>query len=185
MKKTIVKGHTVVVFADETDLQYGETQGYVWALAGKRVWIPMGNYRQSQTYYGALELLTRRFHLRAYSSANGENTVRFLGELLSQFPLASKLIVIWDGARFHTSQLVSAFLAQLNTGLPPCQWRIECILLAPNAPEQNPVEDCWLKAKNFVRQHGRVHTCFKQVCECFEQAFRVLSFNFNKLNWYF
>jgi transposase len=131
----------------------------------------MGNHCQSQTYYGALELLKGRFCLRAYAAANGENTVDFLCELLQEFPLACKLVVIWDGARFHTGQVVAAFLSELNRGLPPCRWLIECVLLAPNAPEQNPVEDCWLKAKNFVRRHSRTLYSFGHVRLCFERAF--------------
>ncbi|MBW4539458.1 MAG: transposase [Myxacorys chilensis ATA2-1-KO14] len=29
---------------------------------------------------------------------------------------------------------------------------IYCICFAPNAPEQNPIEDVWLQAKNYLRQ---------------------------------
>jgi putative transposase len=36
---------------------------------------------------------------------------------------------------------------------------INCILFAPNAPEQNPVEDIWLQGKNLLRK-------FAYRCKC-------------------
>ncbi len=35
-------------------------------------------------------------------------------------------------------------------------WSILCIPFAPNAPDQNPVEDIWLQGKNYLRK------CFAQ-----------------------
>jgi len=40
----------------------------------------------------------------------------------------------------------------VNKGKPPEKWQINCILFAPNAPQQNPVEDIWLQAKNLLRK---------------------------------
>jgi transposase len=185
MKKAIADGQTVVLFVDECHLRHNQSCGYVWSLRGQRVSVPMFNHAQSQTYYGALDLLTRRFYLRACGVADSENTVDFLCFLLENFPDAQRLVVIWDGARFHTGTVVSAFLTELNDGLLPSQWLLECVRLAPNAPAQNPVEDCWLKAKNFVRRHVQAQFGFKHICQLFEQAFRLLSFEFNKLDWCF
>jgi len=60
--------------------------------------------------------------------------------------------LIWDGAGYHTSDEFKEFLASVNDNHQPEQWQITCILFAPNAPEQNPVEDVWLQAKNFLRK---------------------------------
>ncbi len=45
------------------------------------------------------------------------------------------------------------FLLELNGDKKPDNWSINCILFAPNAPQQNPVEDIWLQAKNFLRKY--------------------------------
>jgi hypothetical protein len=37
------------------------------------------------------------------------------------------------------------FLEQVKEGLPQQDWKITCIRLAPNVPEQNPVEAVWLQ----------------------------------------
>ena len=43
------------------------------------------------------------------------------------------------------------------------KWSITCILFAPNAPQENPVEDIWLPAKNFLKKYGYLCRSFKIV----------------------
>jgi DDE superfamily endonuclease len=148
--------------------------------------VPMINERHSKTFYGALDLLTQEFHLKEFDWANMENTVLFLRWLMEEiYPQANTIYIIWDGASFHTGQVVSALLDSVNQGLKKSKWKIHCLLLAPNAPDQNPVEDCWLKAKNYVRKHIHENLNFSQVIQCFKKAFNELDFDFNKLQWYF
>jgi transposase len=64
----------------------------------------------------------------------------------------SRLTIIWDGASYHKSPEFREYLDLVNKGKPPEKWQINCILFAPNAPEQNPVEDIWLQAKNILRK---------------------------------
>jgi putative transposase len=181
----IEKGETVVLFLDECHLVHGDAQGYAWGKVGERIEIPMLNERRSQTYYGALELLEKTFHVLPYDRANGANTVDFVQCLGDEFPHARRIVLIWDGAPWHRHGEMKAFLESINGGLKKNDWTLHCLLFAPNAPEQNPVEDCWLKAKNYVRQHLLELKSFKQVCDFFIQAFKELSFDFNKINWYY
>jgi len=167
-------------------LKHGDSAGYVWGHKGHRVTIPMMNERHSKTFYGALDLFSREFLLQPHDWANMENTVKFLKWLLEEkYPTAKRIFIIWDGASFHTGQLVKDFLLSVNQGLKKSQWKLHCLLFAPNAPDQNPVEDCWLKAKNFVRKHIRDNLTFAQTVHCFKNAFNELDFNFNKLQWYY
>jgi len=50
-----------------------------------------------------------------------------------------------------------------NGDKKPENWSINCILFAPNAPQQNPVEDIWLQAKNFLRKYWYLCMSFKIV----------------------
>jgi transposase len=97
---------------------------------------------------------------------------------------AKQIFVIWEGASFHTGKLVQEFLQSLNQGLKKSQWRLHCLLFAPNAPDQNPVEDCWLKGKNFVRRNILQNATFAKTVQCFKNAFKELDFDFGKLKWY-
>jgi transposase len=148
--------------------------------------VPMMNERHSKTFYGALDLQSQDFHLQQYEWANMENTVKFLKWLLEEkYSHAKQIFIIWDGASFHTGKLVQEFLHSVNQGLKKRKWKLNCILFAPNAPDQNPVEDCWLKAKNFVRENILQNDSFSKTVQCFKNGFNELSFDFGKLQWYY
>lgn len=72
----------------------------------------------------------------------------------------------------------------MNQGLEAKDWKVTCIALAPNAPDQNPVEDVWLKGKNFLRQHFYENKTFEQVKKCFFNFLDNQVFNFGKVKWY-
>ena len=57
----------------------------------------MVNERQRQTYFGALNYLTKEFFVKAYTKGNSEFTVDFLQELRFAYP-KQRLAIFWDGA---------------------------------------------------------------------------------------
>jgi transposase len=54
-------------------------------------------------------------------------------------------------------------IAEKDTRLKQEDWSLTCVLFAPNAPDQNPVEDIWLKAKIWLRKYWYRFTSFSQV----------------------
>jgi transposase len=79
---------------------------------------------------------------------------------------------------------MQAYLQEVNHGLEPPAWKITCELFAPHAPDQNPVEDIWLKGKNFLRKYFYKHTTFAQVKQAFLHFLHTTKFDFPKLQWY-
>lgn len=142
----IVSGRMSVFFLDECHLLWGDVCGYVWGKSNTRIEVPITNERQKQTYYGALDYFNQEFLLQAYPRANSEHTISFLAYLQAQRP-HQRLAIIWDGASYHRSTEVKDYLQSLNTARAQQSWQLTCIRFAPNAPEQNPVEDIWLQAK--------------------------------------
>jgi transposase len=125
-----------------------------------------------------------QFYLRPYERANGHYTVTFLRYLQRLYP-DQQLVIFWDGATYHRYGERIDFLQQVNQGLAKHQWKVTCILLAPHAPQGNPVEDVWLKAKTFVPQHFHVATSFKKVKQLFVRAIESEPyFDFPKLDQY-
>jgi len=173
----------VVYMIDECHLLWGDICGYVWGKSNMRVEIPVVNERERQTYYGALNFYTREFIVQEYEKGNSENTVSFLKYLQSQH-LNSRIVIIWDGASYHRSKEIQDFLAEVNSNLEPLAWKITCIRFAPNAPEQNPVEDVWLKVKNFLRKYWYLCNSFAIMKWLFCFFFCGEKFDFSKLNWY-
>gem|GEM_PF-2297488 len=60
--------------------------------------------------------------------------------------------MILDGASYHRSSEFKAYLDTINQGLNENEYKVTCLRFAPNDPTQNPVEDIWLHAKNFIRE---------------------------------
>ncbi len=59
----------------------GGLVGEAWGKSKEPVEIPINNYQDRPTYYGALNLLESDLILEKYSTGNGENTVKFVENL--------------------------------------------------------------------------------------------------------
>jgi len=68
----------------------------------------------------------------------------------------------------HRSVELKTYLQTVNQDWAQDMWAITCTRFAPNAPEQNPVEDLWLQAKRFVRQYYHLRKSFAVVKFLFE-----------------
>ncbi|MEG4115252.1 MULTISPECIES: IS630 family transposase [unclassified Microcoleus] len=180
-REAIESGTLVVYLIDECHLLWGDVCGYLWGKRNERIEIPLVNEREKQTYYGAINLLRKQLVLREYASANSENTVAFLKDLQSLNPAARHLI-IWDGASYHRYKEMKAYLEEINLGKEKDEWPLTCILFAPNAPEQNPVEDIWLNAKTWLRKFGKRLSSFSLVKWFFNFTIQEQSFDFPKLH---
>jgi transposase len=154
-----------------------------WGKRNAPIVVPMTNERQRQTYYGALNLLTREFHLYEASAGNGVNTVAYIQWCQTLYP-DKQLVYLWDGASYHRGEEMQKFLAETNAGLAEPDWKVACMRFAPNAPEQNPAEDVWLKGKTHLRKHFALNKTFAQVKHCFSSFLKALRFTSTKFSWY-
>lgn len=145
--------------------------------------MPIQNQKERQTYFGAIDYFSKEFIVKEYSAGNGENTIDFI-KYLQNLREESRIAIFWDGARYHSSAEVKDFLASQNDGLEKSEWKVHCEKLAPNAPEQNPVEDIWLQAKNFLRKFWILSKNFKIARWLFGFFLDFQKFNFPKLKEY-
>lgn len=176
-------GRLVVFFVDECHLLWGDVCGYVWGKTNIRIEIPIQNQRERQTYFGGLNYQTKEFIIREYSTGNSVWTVAFIKDLQSQCP-GQRIAVIWDGASYHKSAELKAFLTEVNDGYEASMRQVTCILFAPNAPQQNPVEDVWLQAKNFLRKFWHLCKSFPVIKWLFKFFTAHQKFDFPKLQQY-
>lgn len=179
----IEAGSLVVYIIDECHLLWNDICGYRWNLIKDPLKIALDGSKERQTYYGALNLIDSEFILEAYKAGNGECTVKFIKKLM-KLNKSAKLLIIWDGASYHRSQEMQAFLAQQNQGLPENEWRISCELFAPYAPEENPVEAIWLQLKSLLRRFYRFGKSFKIVKRLFQIFADLKLFNFPNFGKY-
>jgi transposase len=168
---------------DECHLVWGDVWGLVGGKRHTAIEGPMTNERPRQTYYGAINLGTRAVHLQERPGGEGASTVAYI-RWCQELYAAKKLLFLGDGASYHRGAERQPFLAQENAGLTEEDWKVTCLLFAPNAPEQNPTEDLWLKGKTYLRKHFAVNKTFAAVKQCFSAFLRTLSFDSSKLSWY-
>jgi len=171
----------VVLLEDECHLLWGDTLGFIWGRKNTPIEVSIKNEKARQTYYGAINLFSQTFHLLPYPAGNSANTVAYVKELQALYP-QSKFLVIWDGSSYHKYAEMQAYLQEINHGFDEENWPITCELFAPNAPEQNPVEDIWLKGKKFLRKFFYKHTTFSQVKSAFFDFLNNTQFSFPKLD---
>lgn len=76
------------------------------------------------------------------------------------------------------------YLKEINQGLEQEEWLLTCVILAPNAPEQNPVEDIWLNAKNWLRKYWYRLDSFSLVKWFFSWIVHEEIYEFSKLHKY-
>jgi hypothetical protein len=96
--------------------------------------IPINNYKDRQTYYGALNLLEPDLILEKYSTGNGENTVKFVENLQKKCREKIVNILGWSQASYREN--MQNFLAKQNEGLAPSEWKITCELLPLMHPKK-------------------------------------------------
>lgn len=182
-KAEIESGALVVFLEDECHLLWGDTIGYIWGRMDQRILVPITNIRERQTYYGALNFATQQFHVCPFANGDSVCTVKFVKHLQGLHP-QTKLLFIWDGASYHSQKEMKKYLQEVNAGLSKKDWKVTCELFAPNAPEQNPVEDIWLQGKNFLRRCFYKLKTFAQVKEAFLHFLQTTQFDFPKLSLY-
>lgn len=169
---------------DECHLIWGDACGYAWLKRNEKVEIPMTNFRYRQTYYGVLNPFSTEFQLFPFDKANQECTLTFLEKIL-EIHKDKRILMIWDGAPYHRSGKIKEFLETINKDLEPENWKLTLMRFAPNAPEQNPVEDVWLQGKNFIRKNFQHLNTFAETKKAFFNSLNDIKFTFNKFNWYY
>lgn len=173
----------LILYADECHLVWGDICGYVWGKRDERIEIPIKNEKQRQTYYGAINHRTGKVFIKEYPKGDTENSIKFVEALLKEYKKA-QIVIIWDGAKYHHSQEFRQYLESINGQKPEEEWLVRCIQFAPNAPEQNPIEDIWLQAKTMIRKYWHLCSNFKVVKWLFKWAISQDIFCFPKLSMY-
>lgn len=180
---TIQCGDLIVYFVDECHLLWGDILGYAWGPRNERIYASIKNERQRQTYFGALNMLDGTMVVEDYPTANSDNAVDFLKKLYARHA-GKQLLIIWDGASYHYQGAMIEYLADVNADRAPEAWDMHCVLFAPHAPEQNPIEDVWLVGKRAVRKQFAIANTFKKVKDIFVRTIRDRVFQFAKILMY-
>ena len=129
----------LLLFGDEVSFAQWGSLGYTWALKGQSPVVKTAGKRKGYKVLGLIEFFSGRFFYHGQQERfDSERYQAFLAQTLAQ--TRQHLILIQDGAKYHTSQSTRAFFAAH-------QDRLTVFQLPSYSPDYNPIEFLWKKMK--------------------------------------
>ena len=129
----------LLLFGDEASLAQWGSLSYTWAPKGQQPEVPTSGKRKGYKIFGLIDYFSGQFFYKSQTGRfNSESYAAFLLDVLSQ--TKQHVIVIQDGARYHTSHAMKAFFKVHED-------RLTIEQLPAYSPDFNPIEHLWKKVK--------------------------------------
>ena len=129
----------LLLFGDEASFAQWGSLSYTWAPKGQQPEVPTSGKRKGYKVFGRIDYFSGRFFYKAHAGRfNSESYATFLLDVLSQ--TNQHMVVIQDGARYHTSKAMQQFFVA-HAG------RLTIEPLPAYSPDFNPIEHLWKKIK--------------------------------------
>lgn len=130
-----------ILFGDEASFPQWGTLSYTWARKGCQPVAKTSGKRKGYKVWGLVEYFSGRFFYHCQEERlKSQSYQAFLEQVLSQ--TRKHLIVIQDGARYHTSKAMQAFFERRAD-------RLTVFQLPSYSPDFNPIEKLWKKVKEY------------------------------------
>jgi len=153
-------------FGDEASFALWGSLSYTWARKGHQPQVKTTGLRKGYKVFGAIEFFSGRLIYQGTEARfQSDSYQAFLQHLLSQ--VSGTIILIQDGARYHTSKSTHEFLEQHKKRLLVYQ-------LPSYSPDYNPIEYLWKKVKTNAT-HNRYFAEFVKLVISVEEALQVLA----------
>jgi transposase len=153
-------------FGDEASFALWGSLSYTWGRRGRQPQVPTTGLRKGYKVFGAIEFFSGRLIYQGTEQRfQSDSYQSFLRYLLSQ--VSGRVILIQDGARYHTSKATREFLEQHKERLTVYQ-------LPSYSPDYNPIEYLWKKVKTNAT-HNRYFAEFVLLVKSVEKALKVLA----------
>ena len=128
-----------ILFGDEASFPQWGSLTYTWAKRGQQPVVKTSGKRKGYKVLGLIDYFTGRFFCKGHEGRlNSESYMIFLKEVLSR--TRKHIILIQDGARYHTSAALREFFTKHSD-------RITVYQLPSYSPDYNPIEKLWKKIK--------------------------------------
>src|SRR5215468_4203060 len=129
----------LLLFGDEASFAQWGSLSYTWAPKGQQPEVPTSGKRKAYKVFGLIDYLSGRFFYKAHAGRfNSASYAAFLLDVLSQ--TTQPVVVIQDGARYHTSKAMQAFFEAHAD-------RLSIEQLPAYSPDFTPIEHLWKKVK--------------------------------------
>ena len=159
-------------FGDEASFALWGSLSYTWGRRGHQPQVPTTGRRKGYKVFGAIEFFSGRLVYQGTEARfQSDSYQSFLQYLLSQ--VSGTIILIQDGARYHTSKSTRDFL-ELH------KKRLLVYRLPSYSPDYNPIEYLWKKVKTKAT-HNRYFAEFVKLVKSVEEALHVLATQTNEI----
>ena len=129
----------LILFGDEASFAQWGSLSYTWAPKCQQPTVKTSGKRKAYKVFGLIDYLSGRFFYKAHTGRfNSESYAAFLLDVLAQ--TNQHIILIQDGARYHTSKAMGQFFDGHQDRLTKFQ-------LPSYSPDFNPIEYLWKKVK--------------------------------------
>ena len=151
----------LLLFGDEASFAQWGSLAYTWAPRGQQPVVKTGGKRKGYKVFGLIDYFTGRLFSKGHTGRfNAESYCTFLEEVLAQ--TTQPLILIQDGARYHTAAKTQACVAK-HAG------RLTVHQLPSYSPDYNPIEHLWRNIKRH-NTHNRYFPAFSDLTTAVETA---------------
>ena len=146
----------LLLFADEASFAQWGSLGYTWALRGQQPLVKTSGKRKGYKVLGMIDYFSGRLFFQGSTERfTAKRYCDFLATILAQ--TKQPLIVIQDGARYHTAAETKTFIAQHSCRLTVHQ--LPCY-----SPDYNPIEHLWRNVKR-DKTHNRYFPSFEALMQ--------------------
>jgi transposase len=133
------RAQALLLFGDAASFPQWGTLTYTWARRGQQPKGKTCGKRKGSKVFGLMESFTGRLLYQGQEGRlNSAAYSAFLRRVLAQ--TTQPILLIQDGAKYHTSAETKAFFAQQAT-------RLQVFQLPTYSPDYNPIEKLWKKIK--------------------------------------
>lgn len=128
-----------LLFGDESSFPQWGSLGYTWAPKGEQPVVKTSGCRRGYKVFGLIDYFTGKFFYKAITGKfTSKSYADFLRGVLKN--TRKPLIVIQDGARYHTSEEMQVFFYDNKD-------RLDVYQMPSYSPDYNPIEILWKKIK--------------------------------------
>jgi transposase len=150
-----------LLFGDEASFPQWGTLSYTWSRRGRQFEVKTSGKRKAYKVFGLIDYFTGKFFSQATESRlTSVSYEAFLTQVLSQSK--RRIVLIQDGARYHTSKAMQAFFARHSE-------RLTVFQLPSYSPDFNPIEKLWKKLKE-QETHLHYFPTYESLKEKVDQA---------------
>ena len=157
----------LLLFGDEASFAQWGSLSYTWAIRGHQPVVMTTGIRKAYKVFGMLDYFTGQLFYSGHTERfNAVSYCEFLNRVLEQTPSTQKIMVVQDGARYHTARATREFIAAHAEPLSVYQ-------LPAYSPDYNPTCHLWRRIKRKAT-HNRYFESFEDLIGSVEVALKEL-----------